>query len=76
MNNIDKVSIIKQGIDICVNQIEYTEFGLEESKDNTYLISSISIINYLLKNCNSIVVVNKQKILSLLNKINIDYGRE
>lgn len=76
MNNIDKISIIKQGIDICVNQIEYTEFGLEESKDNTYLISSISIINYLLKNCNSIVVVNKQKILSLLNKINIDYGRE
>lgn len=76
MNNIDKISIIKQGIDICVNQIEYTEFGLEESKDNTYLISSISIINHLLENCNSIVVVNKQKILSLLNKINIDYGRE
>ena len=53
MNNIDKISIIKQGIDICVNQIEYTEFGLEESKDNTYLISSISIINHLLENCNS-----------------------
>lgn len=76
MNNIDKISIIKQGIDICVNQIEYTEFGLKESKDNTYLISSISIINHLLENCNSIVVLNKQKILSLLNKINIDYGRE
>ena len=36
---MDNTSIIKQSIDICINQIDYTEFGLKESK-KYYLYSN------------------------------------
>lgn len=73
---MDNTSIIKQSIDICINQIDYTEFGLKESKNTTYIVTTISIINHLLKNYVETNFVNKQNMISLLNKINIDYGRE
>lgn len=68
---MDNQSIIKQGVDICVKQISYIEFGLKQSENTSYLVTTISIINNLLYNYYPNEHIDSQNIPPLLNKIGI-----
>lgn len=69
---MDNQSIIEQGIDICVKQIDYIEFGLKQSENTSYLITSVSILNTLLTKHYPINHIDKQYMISLLYKIGIN----
>lgn len=68
---MDNNSIIKQGTDICLKQIQYTEFGLKQSQDTTYLVTVLNILNVLTKDKPDIEYKDRQNIIPILNKIGI-----
>ena len=69
---MDSEPIIRQGIDICVNQINYTEFGLKQSKNTSYLVTLINITNHLVNNYFDIDYRDRQNLIPLLSKIGIE----
>ncbi len=72
---MEKDYIKLQGIDICIRQIDYINFGLKQAKETSYLVSVISITNHLLNNFYDIEYKDRQNLLSLLNKINIAWEK-
>lgn len=69
---MDNESVIRQGIDICVNQINYIEFGLKQSTNTSYLVTAISIVNHIIKNYYDIDYKDRQNLIPLLYKIGIE----
>lgn len=68
---MDNESVIKQGVDICVNQIDYIEFGLKQSKNTPYLVTAINIVNHIIKNYYDVNYRDRQNLIPLLHKIGI-----
>jgi len=69
---MDNESVIKQGVDICVNQIDYIEFGLKQSKNTPYLVTAINIVNHIIKNYYDVNYRDRQNLIPLLYKIGIE----
>lgn len=69
---MDNKSVIKQGVDICVNQIDYIEFGLKQSKNTPYLVTAINIVNHIIKNYYDVNYRDRQNLIPLLYKIGIE----
>lgn len=69
---MDNESVIKQGVDICVNQIDYIEFGLKQSKNTPYLVTAINIVNHIIENYYDVNYRDRQNLIPLLYKIGIE----
>ena len=64
--------IIKQSTDICVNQISYIEYGLKQSKDTSYLITTINVVINIVKIYDDIDYKDKQNLIPLFNRIGLN----
>lgn len=69
---MERLDIINQGINICRKQIDYIEFGLKESEKTTYLVTTINILNYLMRDYFDKIDEYKESLIPFLNKIKIE----
>lgn len=68
---MDKETIKKQGVDICIKQIQYINFGLKQSEDTNYLVTVITIVNRLMEMLPEISIKDRQNLIPILAKIEI-----
>ena len=72
---MDEQYVKEQGVDICTRQIEYDTYGLKQSKDTSFLVATLVIINHLSEKYYDLSLASRQNLLSLLNNLRIKWKR-